>query len=53
MREETRSTPTICAICNKPITQEERPSVLLKSGDEVHVQCWQKQQQEASKPKPN
>ena len=50
MRKETRSTPAICVICKKPITQEQRPSIRLKDGGEVHVECWQQREQDASKP---
>ena len=38
MREETQ--PPKCAYGGKPITKEQRPSVLLANGKEVHVECW-------------
>ena len=41
MREETHSEPK-CAHCGQPITREQRPSVQLETGEEVHVQCWNK-----------
>ncbi len=39
MREETPP-EKICVYCKRPITREQRPAVLLKNGDEVHVECW-------------
>ena len=39
MREETHP-PTICAVCKRPITAEQRPSVQLPNGEEVHVECY-------------
>jgi len=39
LREETRKQPT-CAICKQPITNEERPTILMENGDEVHLACW-------------
>ena len=50
MRKETRSTRSICAICKKPITKEQRPSVRLQPGKEAHVECYAKRDKEASKP---
>ena len=49
MREETQQ-PKVCAICKLPITREQRPSVQLKSGDEVHVECYGKQEEAARRP---
>ena len=39
MREETQQT-TVCVFCKLPITPEQRPSVQLKDGHEVHPKCW-------------
>ena len=38
MREGTQ--PTICIVCKLPITSEQRPSIKLGSGRELHVECW-------------
>lgn len=40
MRKETQPPKKICAICKRPIEKQERPSVSLKNGDEVHVECY-------------
>jgi hypothetical protein len=40
VREETQSTK-ICIVCKRPITAEQRPSVQLANGDEIHVECWE------------
>jgi hypothetical protein len=40
VREETRP-DVICAVCKKPITREQRPSVQIENGDEMHLECWQ------------
>ncbi len=42
MREETQQ--VTCVFCNKPITPEQRPCVMLKNGDEVHIECWSEYQ---------
>lgn len=39
MREETQLEP-ICAICKQPITQQQRPSTRLKSGEPAHLACY-------------
>ncbi len=39
MRKET-SPIVICEHCKLPITPEQRPSVQLKNGGELHVQCY-------------
>lgn len=41
MREETRPTK-ICLACKLPILPEQRPTVGLRNGDEVHCECWEK-----------
>ena len=41
MREETHPEPK-CVYCGEPITREQRPSVQLENGQEVHIQCWNK-----------
>ena len=41
MREETRPI-VICVYCKLPITPEQRPSVQLKNGGELHVECYDK-----------
>lgn len=43
MREETRKKQVICAICKRPITQAQRPSVLLERGKEAHMECFAEQ----------
>ena len=53
MRKETRSEPTICVFCKKPITEEQRPSIALKAGGEAHVYCWEKHEKEQDAGKPN
>lgn len=41
MREETR--PQVnCVFCKQPITRAQRPSVQLENGDEMHIECWDK-----------
>jgi len=37
--KDSRPDP-ICVYCKRPITREQRPSVLLEDGDEVHVECY-------------
>ena len=49
MREETQQ-PKLCAICKLPITKEQRPSVQLRNGDEVHIECYAKREEAASRP---
>ena len=49
MRKETRPLK-VCAICKLPITSEQRPSVQLKNGDEVHVECYAKREEAAHRP---
>ena len=39
MREEARPIK-ICFVCKLPITPEQRPSVQLANGEEVHCECW-------------
>lgn len=39
MRKDTHPPKKLCAICKRPIEQYQRPSVTLKNGDEVHVEC--------------
>jgi hypothetical protein len=41
VREETRPI-VICVHCKLPITPEQRPSVQLKNGGELHVECYDK-----------
>lgn len=43
MREETRKKQVICAICKRPITRAQRPSVLLERGKEAHMECFAEQ----------
>jgi hypothetical protein len=50
MREETRSPKKICAICKKPIEKKQRPSVKMRNGDEVHVECYVKHEEAARRP---
>jgi len=37
--KEIRPDP-ICVYCKRPITREQRPSVQLENGYEVHVECY-------------
>ena len=37
--KEIRPDP-ICLYCKRPITREQRPSVQLEDGDEVHIECY-------------
>lgn len=46
MREETQKPLVICIHCKLPIMQEQRPSVQLKDGRELHVECYNKYNQE-------
>jgi hypothetical protein len=50
MRKETRSKKIICAICGKPITQAQRPSVRMQPGKEAHMECFVKREKDAGKP---
>ena len=50
MGEETQSKQSICAFCKTLITKEQRLAVLLQPGKQVHIECWIKQRQAASKP---
>ena len=41
MPEETHAPENvICAVCKQPILAEQRPSVFMKDGAEVHIECW-------------
>jgi hypothetical protein len=50
MPKETRSKKTICAICGKPITKAQRPSVRMQPGQEAHMECFAKREKDAGKP---
>jgi hypothetical protein len=50
VRKETRNKRSICVICKKPITKEQRPSVRLQPGKEAHMECYAKREKDASKP---
>ena len=50
MREETQGVRT-CALCKLPITTEQRPSIQLKSGEEAHMECFFREQDEKEKKK--
>lgn len=39
MREETQDR-SVCVFCKLAITQEQRPSVTLENGDEIHMECY-------------
>ncbi len=52
MREETQKPVVICVHCKLPITREQRPSVQLKNGDELHVECYDKHQQASRQKRP-
>lgn len=47
---KTQSKPSICVLCKKPITKQQRPAVLLQPGKQAHVECWIKHRQDAGKP---
>lgn len=49
MRKEAHP-PKLCDICKLPITDEQRPAVQLKNGDEVHVECYRKYEEAARRP---
>jgi hypothetical protein len=40
VREETQKPLVICIHCKLPITQEQRPSVQLTDGRELHAECY-------------
>jgi len=48
VREETQQ--GICVFCKQPITKEQRPAILLKDGEQAHMECWMKHEKEARKP---
>lgn len=50
MRKETRSKKAVCAICGKPITKAQRPSVRMQPGKEAHIECFVKREKDAGKP---
>lgn len=50
MREETQNKPSICVFCKKPITETQRPAVLMERGKQAHIECWQKHEKNAAKP---
>jgi len=50
VREETQRVRT-CALCKLPITTEQRPSIQLKSGEEAHMECFFREQDEKEKKK--
>lgn len=39
VREETHPIK-ICVVCKRPILPEQRPSVQVENGEEVHIDCW-------------
>jgi len=49
VREETQPKEPKCAICHQPITAKQRPSVQVKPGVEVHLECWIREKQENEK----
>lgn len=49
MRKETHKQVVYCAHCKLPITREQRPSVQLKNGDELHVECYEKYKEREKK----
>ena len=50
MREETHPQKKICAICKRPIEQGQRPSVKMRNGEEVHIECYSKWEEAARRP---
>lgn len=53
MREETRKDKKeICFICRRPIEDWQRPSVLLKDGREIHIDCYNQLKDEDDVEKP-
>jgi hypothetical protein len=49
VRKETHPLK-VCAFCKLPITSEQLPSVQLKNGDELHVECYTKREEDARRP---
>jgi len=49
MREETQPL-MICAVCKLPITQEQLPSIRMKNGDELHIECYRKREEASKRP---
>ncbi len=49
MRKETQSPKVICASCKQPIEPEQRPSVQLTPGEEVHMECWEERESAAGR----
>ncbi len=39
MRDETQD-PSVCVFCKLAITPEQRPSITLDNGDEIHIECY-------------
>lgn len=50
MRKETGGRVVVCVICKRPITEAQRPSVQLQSGEEAHLECYAERERQASKP---
>jgi len=54
VREETqprkKKKKKICAFCKRPILQKQRPSVKMRNGDEVHIECYAKWEEAARRP---
>jgi len=50
VRKETQSPKVICVSCKQPIEHEQRPSVQLTPGEEVHVECWEERESAARRP---
>jgi hypothetical protein len=40
VREETQASNIICAICKKPITQQDWPYKGLPNGERAHLACY-------------
>jgi hypothetical protein len=49
VREKARP-PKACVVCKRPITDEQRPSVQLRDGTEVHPECFTKHKEAERRP---
>jgi hypothetical protein len=48
MRKKTQPSKKlkVCVYCKRPIKPSERPAVELENGEEMHVECYSKQQEQ-------
>ena len=40
----------VCALCGKPISKAQSPSVQLQPGKQAHMECFIQHEQDAGKP---